>query len=62
MRSNDHERVNALVVARPLNGGNRRMRGGIIVTAFMAAVVVAMAGWLYLLSRVMVTFCIWLFT
>jgi len=44
--------ANALVVIRPPSG-ERHVRGGIIIAGYTIAVVAVMAGWLYVLSKVL---------
>ena len=52
MSSTDQEMANALVVNRPPSS-ERQVRGGIIIAAYTIAVVAVMAGWLYVLSKVL---------
>jgi hypothetical protein len=59
MSSSDNERTNELV-GGPASNGQRRM-GQAIAAGFFVAVVVAMAGWLYLLSELLVVIYDWLF-
>ena len=44
--------ANALVVIRPPSS-ERHVRGGIIIAGYTIAVVAVMAGWLYVLSKVL---------
>jgi hypothetical protein len=57
MNSTNHERANELVVSQP-QSSERQLKGGMTLAAYIIVVVVAMAGWVYLLSKLLI-FCLW---
>jgi hypothetical protein len=61
MSSSDNEQANELVQAPTPPNGQRRVYQAIVGPGFFAAVIVAMAGWLYLLAELLVMIYDWLF-
>jgi hypothetical protein len=61
MSSSDNEQANELVEARTPADGQRRIYQKIVGPAFFVVVVVAMAGWLYLLGELVAMIFEWLF-
>jgi hypothetical protein len=61
MSSSDNEQANELVQAPTPPNGQRRVYQAIVAPGFFAAVVVTMAGWLYLLGEVFLIIFDWLF-